>query len=141
MASLGGNILPLDNQSKIYLAGVSVVLLVGVCFSTSLFTKSTKGDDNPSLPKALWLFVYACFLKPHDGDKKGTQQDALESFYKNQAGVYDATRRGLLKGREDMLALAASQLEHRAKKEGKVMESKRRIWVDVGHYLSQQLQK
>ncbi|KAI0103424.1 hypothetical protein F4814DRAFT_96850 [Daldinia grandis] len=128
MASLGGNILPPDPYTNIYLAGVAVVLLVGVCYSTLLARKS-KDNENPGLVQSLWLFFYTCFLKPHDGDNNGNQQDALESFYKTQAGVYDATRKALLKGREDMLALAAAQLSHRATNSG---EKKRRVWVDVG---------
>ena len=44
-----------------------------------------------------------------------TQQDALESFYGQQAGAYDNTRKVLLRGREDMLALVAAQLESKAK--------------------------
>ena len=47
-----------------------------------------------------------------------------------QADVYDASRRLLLRGREDMLGLAAAQLRY---KDGKCMWSKRRpIWVDIG---------
>ncbi|KAI2641040.1 hypothetical protein GGS21DRAFT_502767, partial [Xylaria nigripes] len=44
--------------------------------------------------------------------------------------AYDATRKGLLKGREDMLSLAAAQLTLKAK----TTESpnSKRIWVDVG---------
>ena len=57
-------------------------------------------------------------------------QDALESFYSSQADVYDVTRSKLLKGREDMLALAAAQLLVKAEKCEKG-PSKRRIWVDV----------
>ncbi|KAI0384045.1 hypothetical protein F5Y04DRAFT_248815 [Hypomontagnella monticulosa] len=128
MASLGGNILPPDPHTKIYLAGVAVVLLVGVCYSTKVAKKPTD-SENPSLLQSAWLFFYTCFLKPHDGDSNGNQQDALESFYKKQAGAYDATRKALLKGREDMLALAAAQLSHRATTSD---EKKRRIWVDVG---------
>ncbi|KAI1392669.1 uncharacterized protein F4822DRAFT_137295 [Hypoxylon trugodes] len=129
MASLGGNILPPDPHTKIYLAGVAVVLLVGICYSTLLLAKKAKDDENPTLLQSLWLFFYTCFLKPHDGDSNGNQQDALESFYKKQAGAYDATRRALLKGREDMLALAAAQLSSRGKNGD---EKKRRVWVDVG---------
>ncbi|KAI1459448.1 hypothetical protein F4805DRAFT_63098 [Annulohypoxylon moriforme] len=128
MASLGGNILPPDPHAKIYLAGIAVVLLVGICYSTKIL-KKPKDDENPTLLQSLWLFFYTCFLKPHDGDSNGNQQDALESFYKKQAGAYDATRKALLKGREDMLALAAAQLSYRAKNGD---EKKRRVWVDVG---------
>lgn len=127
MASLGGNILPPDPHTKIYLAGIAVVLLVGICYS-NLLSKKPKGSENPTLVQSLWLFFYSCFLKPHDGDSHGNQQDALESFYKKQAGIYDATRKALLKGREDMLALAAAQLAFRAKNDA---GKKRRVWVDV----------
>lgn len=41
------------------------------------------------------------------------------------------TRKALLKGREDMLALAASQLRFKAEKDENGAE-KKRIWVDVG---------
>lgn len=125
----GGNILPATPQAKIYVAGAAVVLFVGVCL-TSLKSKPEKTAENPSLLKSLWLFAYSCFLKPHSGDAKRNQQDALESFYKGQAGAYDTTRRALLKGREDMLALAAAQLKVRAQESGS--GSKRRVWVDVG---------
>ncbi|KAI8961981.1 hypothetical protein F5Y11DRAFT_205890 [Daldinia sp. FL1419] len=128
MASLGGNILPPDPYTHIYFAGIAVVLLVGICYST-LLLKKAKGNENPSLLQSLWLFFYSCFLKPHDGDRNGNQQDALESFYKTQAGAYDATRKALLKGREDMLALVAAQLSYRETKGG---DRKRRVWVDVG---------
>ncbi|KAI0169166.1 hypothetical protein GGR52DRAFT_592975 [Hypoxylon sp. FL1284] len=127
MASLGGNILPPDPHIRIYLAGVAVVLLVGICSST-LITKKPKDSENPTIILSLWLFLYSCFFKPYDGDSNGNQQDALESFYKKQAGVYDATRKTLLKGREDMLALAAAQLVFRAKND----DGKGRVWVDVG---------
>ncbi|KAI1136057.1 hypothetical protein F5Y05DRAFT_122398 [Hypoxylon sp. FL0543] len=128
MASLGGNILPPDLHTQIYLAGIAIVLLVGFCYSTLLIRKAKDGE-NPSLFQSLWLFFYTCFLKPHDGDSNGNQQDALESFYKKQAGAYDATRKALLKGREDMLSLAAAQLAHRTKDRD---ENRKRIWVDVG---------
>ena len=40
------------------------------------------------------------------------------------------TRKALLKGREDMLALAAAQLRFKAEKQDG--SAKKRIWVDVG---------
>ncbi|EIW54972.1 uncharacterized protein TRAVEDRAFT_39383 [Trametes versicolor FP-101664 SS1] len=79
------------------------------------------------------LFFYACFLKPVDhgnaADVKALtgQQRALEGFYRTQAEVYDATRGLLLRGREDMLQLAAAQLKHRMD-----AQSGKPIWVDVG---------
>ena len=70
-----------------------------------------------------------CFLKPHSGDGTGSQQDALESFYKSQAAVYDATRNKLLQGRQDMLALVAAQVKYR-RETGEI--NQKPIWVDVG---------
>ncbi|KAJ3336111.1 hypothetical protein HDU93_003642 [Gonapodya sp. JEL0774] len=60
------------------------------------------------------IFVWNVFLTPlvqmwthHHGD----HQTRLEAFYKNQASVYDQTRRRLLRGRSTMLKLAAAQLK------------------------------
>ncbi|KAK1984609.1 hypothetical protein LZ30DRAFT_585759 [Colletotrichum cereale] len=132
MASLGGNILPLDLDLKTTFAGLSAVALSGLLFSKLLSKDDAErnGSEAPSLLKSFLLFFYSCFIKPHSGDKKGTQQDALESFYKKQAGAYDATRKVLLQGREDMLALVAAQLKAKGRlnKRGKA----KRIWVDVG---------
>ncbi|KAF2724495.1 hypothetical protein K431DRAFT_262371 [Polychaeton citri CBS 116435] len=74
-------------------------------------------------------FAYNCFLKPHTGDGSGNQQDALESFYKAQASIYDATRVRLLQGRQDMLALVAAQIKYR-QQQGCIREKP--IWVDIG---------
>lgn len=136
MASLGGNILSPEVDSKIVFAGIAGVFCFAIGLSRIFATASPEVKDNesPGLARALLLFAYGCFLKPHRGDGKGTQQDALESFYKAQAGIYDSTRRTLLKGREDMLALVAAQLEAKAEKADKKLGVKpRRIWVDVGH--------
>lgn len=132
MDFLGGNMLPFNPHASIYLAGIAVTLLVGACIS-SLFIKSLKSSENPSVLRSLWLFVWSCFLKPHEGDAKLNQQDALESFYKGQAGAYDATRKILLKGREDMLALAAAQILYKAKKGDRVSNNKNRVWIDVSY--------
>ncbi|KAK5108342.1 hypothetical protein LTR62_008371 [Meristemomyces frigidus] len=74
-------------------------------------------------------FAYSCFFKPHTGDGTGSQQDALESFYKSQAAIYDATRTTLLQGREDMLALVAAQVKHR---QATGQSPQKPIWVDIG---------
>lgn len=136
MASLGGNVLPPEMDSKIVFAGIAGVFCFAIGLSRVFATTTLEPDEGetPGLAKALLLFAYGCFLKPHRGDGKGTQQDALESFYKAQAGIYDSTRRTLLKGREDMLALVAAQLEAKAEKSDarKDVRSKR-IWVDVGY--------
>jgi betaine lipid synthase len=113
-------------------AGIAIAVLSGACISTYII-KTKKEDENPGLFKSFFLFFYSSFLKPHQGDAKGTQQDALESFYKKQAGAYDATRKVLLRGREDMLALVAAQLNAKAKANSATADKseKRRIWVDV----------
>lgn len=119
---------------KILFAGAAGAFCFALWLSrvfASRASSATVNGEAPGLVKSLLLFAYSCFLKPHEGDGKGTQQDALESFYKTQAGVYDSTRRTLLKGREDMLALVAAHLEAKAEKNGG--EKLRRIWIDVGH--------
>jgi hypothetical protein len=75
-----------------------------------------------------WRFFYASFLKPHTTVSTNGQRDALENFYSSQADAYDVTRAGLLKGREDMLCLAAAQLKFREDREDM---PRHRIWVDV----------
>ncbi|KAJ8113768.1 hypothetical protein ONZ43_g5079 [Nemania bipapillata] len=129
MDFLGGNISFLGLELRVFLLGIGVFLLAGTCFSL-ISTPKAKDNENPSLIQSLWLFFYSCFLKPHESDSKGTQQNALESFYKSQAGAYDATRKRLLSGREDMLALAAAQLALKA--EGVDSKNNKNIWVDIG---------
>ena len=51
----------------------------------------------------------------------------VESFYAGQADVYDATRKGLLKGRRTMMKLAAAHLSAGVK--GK--EKGNLVWIDV----------
>ncbi|KLU88051.1 hypothetical protein MAPG_07038 [Magnaporthiopsis poae ATCC 64411] len=134
MASLGGNISPPDLGVKLIFATMGVVLCItlGLC---RLINNKTEGES-PGLVRAFLLFFYSCFVKPHQAGDKGTQQDALESFYKKQADVYDVTRKLLLRGREDMLALAAAQLNHKAARpqpsKGKGRNPEKRIWVDIG---------
>ena len=135
MASLGGKMTPPDINPKLIFAGVTGAIL----FVTGLFQLSQRrprpGDQRSnSSTNPLWsllLFFYSCFLKPHSTGAKGTQQDALESFYSGQAGIYDVTRNTLLKGREDMLALVAAQLRAKADKTTRGPNQKR-VWVDVG---------
>lgn len=132
MASLGGNILPPELDTKIVYAGIAGLFCFALGLSRlsqSTRSEATAANESPGLARSLLLFAYGCFLKPHEGDGKGTQQDALESFYKAQAGIYDATRSTLLKGREDMLALVAAQLEARPDRHG--LRKPRRVWVDV----------
>ncbi|OAQ79360.1 betaine lipid synthase [Purpureocillium lilacinum] len=132
MASHGGNIMPSGIEIRPLYAGIALALVGGLCISR-LSSPSKDGKDAPGLFKSFFLFFYSSFIKPHQGDSKANQQDALESFYKTQAGAYDATRKVLLHGREDMLGLVAAQLESKAlemKAAGK--SQNRRIWVDIG---------
>lgn len=129
MASLIPNTLLSDPHRQIYIVGAAILLLLGAVFSLTFLAKSRK-NENPGAVVSFLRFFYASFLKPHTGDGTGNgQQDALESFYKAQAGVYDTTRKRLLRGREDMLGLVAAQLVHKAAIER--THDPKRIWVDV----------
>lgn len=114
-----------------------VVLSLVVAFV--LFAVITRRSFLPwSIDNAV-RFCWNCFLKPHTGDRALNQQDALESFYKAQASIYDATRTRLLRGREDMLGLVAAQVKQRV---GSGSLPKKPVWVDVGclitdHYNTQ----
>ena len=46
-----------------------------------------------------------------------------------QAAIYDATRRRLLCGREDMLGLVGAQLKHKV--ENRQIKAGKAVWVDV----------
>ena len=133
MASAGGNISPLSYDSMNIFTGSIIALAVSSIGLIALLSSAKSStDEAPGPLRSLLLFVYGCFLKPHEGNKSktGTQQDALESFYKAQAGAYDVTRRYLLKGREEMLALVAAQLRAKVNKDGDE-GVKKLIWVDV----------
>ena len=119
---------PLDLDLMTF-AGFGAVVLGGLLISKFLSKHRRESSETQGLLKSFLHFFYSSFIKPHTGDKKGTQQDALESFYKTQASAYDATRKILLQGREDMLALVAAQLEAK----GKSHEQEDIIWVDVSH--------
>ncbi|CAL5869670.1 uncharacterized protein PFLUO_LOCUS3900 [Penicillium psychrofluorescens] len=107
-------------------AAFSVFALVGLVLLIS-FDKIKINSDNGL--STYIKFVWANFLKPHEHGGEG-QQYALESFYKTQAAVYDATRRRLLHGREDMLGLVAAQLKYKV--DSKKIKNGKAIWVDVG---------
>lgn len=97
------SILPKDPHTQILIVGATLVLLIGAIFATTLLHYSKEDEESPSTVSSFLRFFYASFIKPHTGDGPGNgQQDALESFYSAQAGVYDATRKRLLRGREDM---------------------------------------
>lgn len=107
---------------------VIILSVLGGIIYTFIPWKSDEDITVSSSLRSFWLFFYASFVKPHTGDHSGHgQQAALESFYKRQATVYDATRKRLLRGREDMLGLVAAQLKHRAAG----YQQTGRVWVDV----------
>lgn len=131
MASPGGNNMPPDLSPALILSGILGVTIFSLyALTRSLGTPSQDGNQKPGLVRAVLVFCYSCFIKPHSSGSSDTQQAALESFYSKQKDVYDTTRKALLRGREDMLALAAAQLLVKAKKSEKASE-KKRIWVDV----------
>lgn len=130
----------------LYISGVALLVFGLVAFVHLASTKQVKLELDSGVFTYL-KFIYASFLKPHDKSAED-QQDALESFYKTQvclaiaiffgitvnthtaqASAYDATRRRLLRGREDMLGLVAAQLKHKV--ENKEIKSGKAVWVDV----------
>lgn len=73
----------------------------------------------------LLRFAYSCFLAPIG--RSGAQKDRLDTFYTSQANIYDATRGRLLKGREEMLRLAAAHLTSQQR-----TNTQKLVWVDIG---------
>ena len=63
--------------------GFFALVIVLAFFLYTLRGKFTPGKlvNNPYL-----MFVYASFIKPHERNKDGDQQSALESFYSAQVG-------------------------------------------------------
>ena len=118
----------LNPFGQISLATVLLVIIVLTYFTLS-FTELETARKLFKASNTVYTFAWNCFLKPHTGDGSGNQQDALESFYKSQASIYDATRSKLLDGRENMLGLVAAQVKHQAQT-GQL--SRKPIWVDVG---------
>ncbi|KKZ63271.1 hypothetical protein EMCG_00254 [[Emmonsia] crescens] len=106
------------------------VFVVAVVSSVLLFVLRKPKMKHDSAIYTFFKFFYASFVKPHESYGEGGQQLALESFYKTQAAVYDATRKRLLRGREDMLGLLAAQLKY--KKEKREAQWQKPIWVDIG---------
>ncbi|OMP81977.1 hypothetical protein BK809_0006286 [Diplodia seriata] len=109
-----------------YVAFLGLILYIGFRWDQPGRRKSARP---PNAVEAYLRFIWGCFFKPHSGDGNGSQQDALESFYKQQASVYDATRAKLLHGRNDMLGLVAAQLHHKA---NAGLYPRKPVWVDVG---------
>ncbi|KAF7353837.1 S-adenosyl-L-methionine-dependent methyltransferase [Mycena venus] len=72
-------------------------------------------------------FIYHCFIRPIEPGR-GDQKTRLDQFYEGQADIYDATRGGLLRGRNTMISLSASHL--RVLRE--TAASQRLVWIDIG---------
>ncbi|EGN99748.1 hypothetical protein SERLA73DRAFT_121865 [Serpula lacrymans var. lacrymans S7.3] len=70
-------------------------------------------------------FIWHCFICPIG---TADQRTRLDKFYEGQADVYDATRSGLLRGRNTMLTLAAGHIRTMRKD----ISKQRLIWVDIG---------
>ncbi|KID96879.1 Methyltransferase type 11, partial [Metarhizium majus ARSEF 297] len=135
MASHGGNLFPsgINVQVQPIYAGLAIAVLGGIALSRLSSRSKTDDGEAPGLVQSFFLFFYSSFLKPHQGDSKANQQDALESFYKKQAGAYDSTRKVLLRGREDMLGLVVAQLKSKAEQATAAGKNQnKRIWVDIG---------
>lgn len=111
-----------------------VACVYGFLFAHNYSLGAIKISEAPTLhnePSSLFTylsFAWNCFFKPHTGPRSRNQQDALESFYKAQASIYDATRSRLLRGREDMLGLVAAQMKNRIKSG---LLQPRPVWIDV----------
>ncbi|CEL01400.1 hypothetical protein BJX68DRAFT_263098 [Aspergillus pseudodeflectus] len=119
-----------SGPDRLYVSIAGTAFFVFALVAIVLFTASRKRKIDLNQGAFSYLkFIYANFLKPHDRGGSG-QQDALESFYKTQATVYDATRKRLLRGREDMLGLVAAQLKY--KLENKDLQAGKAVWVDIG---------
>ncbi|CAK7903217.1 hypothetical protein CAAN1_16S00606 [[Candida] anglica] len=102
---------------------ISIPQFVGILL-VGIITVAAFANENV---KSVVIFCYNCFLKPFGKkNRTGDQQVDLESFYKNQASIYDQTRKVLLKGREHALQLAMTHLlaSHPTGKD--------LVWVDIG---------
>jgi betaine lipid synthase len=120
-----------DNNFDLYSTTVIILLL----------SLTTLVAINASKLKPVALFFYSCFIKPTGS--ADSHQAKLESFYKTQAGVYDSTRKNLLRGRDTMLRLTSAQLKTRLAKQQQQQpastnqqqpnkDHKPVVWVDMG---------
>jgi betaine lipid synthase len=107
-------------DAVLLIAVFSTAILLG--FAWVLFTNQEKCRN-------IWKFMWSCFVKPISGSDSGWGGH-LESFYAGQADVYDATRKGLLKGRTTMMKLAAAHLRAGITPQ----EKGNLVWVDVYLY-------
>ena len=71
----------------IIVALFSFVMLVGSLVLLPILMPQSLSNTWDKL-RGFVRFFYASFLKPHSGDHDGSQQSALESFYKAQVFLY-----------------------------------------------------
>ncbi|KAL2429941.1 hypothetical protein ABEF95_013319 [Exophiala dermatitidis] len=116
-----------DLRLEFGLLGMAFFVLVAV-FGAVLYRICGTSWANKITSHPYARFAYACMIKPHEKKADGGQQTALESFYSSQASIYDATRKRLLQGREDMLAILAAELQSRAQSK----PGRKPVWYDVG---------
>jgi betaine lipid synthase len=126
---------------------VSAVIFAAIAVWAAYATNTLKVPSSRLSPYL--QFAYNNFLKPHDSKAGDGQQSALESFYARQVGrdarllrralsnsvvsqasIYDTTRKRLLCGREDMLAMVAAQLQSRSAASN--TSSSKPVWYDIG---------
>lgn len=126
MASIDVLRLVRDPFTQIAVTGAVLLSFLAVIFVFALSSSDAGKESNGPMGtfRAYMQFAYGCFMKPHSGDGGQSQQAALESFYKVQASAYDKTRTPLLKGREDMLGLVASQIKQAS-------FQRKPVWIDV----------
>lgn len=120
-----------DLKVQIALAAVVVSVIALTVFFRAWQRVGTRSTSLSAF-EAYTKFCWNCFFQPHTIKTNHGQQDALESFYKAQASIYDATRVRLLRGREDMLGLVAAQVKRRVINQDLPRKS---VWIDVSHLL------
>ena len=105
---------------------LDTVLLVEA-FSTALLFGFWILYTNSENCRNISKFTWSSFVRPFSASTDSGWGRTLERFYAGQADAYDASRRGLLKGRMTMMKLATSHL-----RAGLATHEKGNlVWVDV----------
>lgn len=116
-------------ESGLLVLGVAIGFFVLFALVAQYFEFTTSISLDKFILTPYLKFAYVSFLKPHTGSADGGQQSALESFYSAQASAYDATRKQLLRGREDLLGCAAAQLQLSTRRP---LGGRKPVWFDIG---------
>ncbi|KAK5939584.1 hypothetical protein PMZ80_007963 [Knufia obscura] len=119
----------IEPETGLLALGVAIAFFALFAFVAQYFELSSSISADKFFLTPYLKFAYVSFLKPHTGQADGGQQSALESFYSAQASIYDATRKRLLRGREDMLGCVAAQLQVPTRRPA---GGRRPVWFDVG---------